>query len=294
MRIAAVAVVSGLVGWVAVAIALALGDAPTPPAAPVATAAPQRPPAQSPPERSSGAKPRPEPKVPSAAAVRSAARFAAARDGEVAFAVVNSEERLRGFGAGRRFSAASTVKAMLLIAELRRLEREAEPLDAETDALLNAMITVSDNSAADAIHARVGDPGMFAVAREAGMARFTEAGHWGNAQVSAGDLALLFADLDALLPKRFRAYGLGLLGSVSPEQSWGIPEVARPEWAVRFKGGWLPDRGLAHQAAQLRNGARELAIAVLTDAGPSFDYATETVRGVADRLLSGRGFDRGA
>ena len=57
---------------------------------------------------------------------------------------------------------------------------------------------------------------------------------------------------------------------------------------MRFKGGWLPDHALAHQAAELRerHGPRELSIAVLTDDMPSFDYATDTVREVAERLLS--------
>jgi hypothetical protein len=75
---------------------------------------------------------------------------------------------------------------------------------------------------------------------------------------------------------------------VTATQSWGIPAAARPEWAVRFKGGWLPGRGLAHQGAELRDGDRRVAIAVLTDGQPSHDYATGTIRGVAARLL-GRG-----
>ena len=71
-------------------------------------------------------------------------------------------------------------------------------------------------------------------------------------------------------------------------QSWGIPAAAGERWAVRFKGGWLPDHALVHQAAELRerDGARELAIVVLTDEQPSHDYGVETVRGVAERLLS--------
>ena len=120
------------------------------------------------------------------------------------------------------------------------------------------------------------------------MTRFTVAGYWGNAQVAAGDLARFFGDLDRMFVKRHREYAKGLLGSITESQRWGIPVAAGDRWAVRFKGGWLPDHALAHQAAELRerDGPRELSIAVLTDDMPSFDYATDTVRELAERLLS--------
>jgi hypothetical protein len=75
-----------------------------------------------------------------------------------------------------------------------------------------------------------------------------------------------------------------------PEQSWGVPEAAGERWAVRFKGGWLPDQALAHQVAELRerHADRKLSIAILTDQQPSHEYATATVQGVAERLLERR------
>jgi beta-lactamase class A len=294
MRTASLAVLSALVGWLVVAIALTIGDDREPAALEVSAASPAS--ATAPNERRrppTEAAPR-APRLPSAAAIAAASRFATTRGGEVAFAALGDDGELRGRSVRRTFSAASTVKAMLLAAELQRLEREGLALDDETAGLLEAMITISDNEAADAIYARSGDPGMLAVARQAEMADFTVAGDWGNAQVSAADLASLFAHLERVLPERFRVFGLGLLGSVTPEQSWGIPQAAHPRWAVRFKGGWLPDRGLVHQAAQLRQGDRELAIAVLTDGQLSFEHATETVRGIAARLLSPSDRERGA
>jgi beta-lactamase class A len=230
----------------------------------------------------------PVPPVPTGSALRSAQRFASGREGLVSFAVVDTESDLHGLAEHRRYPAASVVKAMLLAAELRRLERERAPLDDETASLLRAMITYSDNDAADAIYSRVGDAGLFQVARAAGLDDFTVAGHWGNAQITAADMARLFFDLDSVLAGPQREFGLGLLGSIVAEQSWGIPAAAGPDWQVRFKGGWITtDSGqLAHQAAELREGDRRLAIAVLTDGQPSMSYATETVRGIAERLLS--------
>ena len=224
-------------------------------------------------------------KIPSAAALQRAAEFARSREGVVSFAVVNSEGKLRGRTLGRLYPAASVVKAMLLAAETRRLA--GQPIDGETDSLLRAMITSSDNDAADAIYARFGDAGLTAVAQRAGMSRYTVAGHWGNSQIAAGDMARFFADLDGAFLGRHRAYAKGLLGSIVAEQTWGIPEAAGNRWAVRFKGGWLPDKALVNQAAELqeRNGVRELSIAVLTDAQPSHEYGVATVRGIAQRLL---------
>jgi hypothetical protein len=56
------------------------------------------------------------------------------------------------------------------------------------------------------------------------------------------------------------------------------------------KGGW---RGtvhgeLVHQAAWLKDGDRDLAVAILTDAQPSRLFAIHTGRGIADRLLERR------
>ena len=234
---------------------------------------------------------RPPRKLPSAAGLRAARKYAAARSGVVSFGALNSEGKLRGESEGRRFAAASVVKAMLLAAETRRLKHAGEGLDDATDSLLTSMITISDNAAADSIYARVGDAGLNAAAERAGMTRFTVAGYWGNAQIAAADMARFFGDLDRQFPRRFREYAKGLLGSVTETESWGIPEVAGRRWAVRFKGGWLPDHALVHQAAELRerDGERRLAIVVLTDEQPSFDYGIETVRGVAARLLSRSG-----
>lgn len=230
-------------------------------------------------------------KVPSAAAFRDAWSFAQSRSGLVSLAVVDSEGKLLGRDESRRYAAASVVKSMLLAAEVRRLKRADAGIDSNTDALLTAMITYSDNGAADAIYARVGDDGLFEVARRAGMKRFTVAGYWGNAQITAADMARFFGDLDRALTRRHRVYAKGLLGSIIASQRWGIPAAAGEKWATRFKGGWLPTHALVHQAAELRerDGPGELSIAVLSDDQPSHGYGTETVRGVAERLLSASG-----
>jgi hypothetical protein len=233
------------------------------------------------------AKPAPPRPLPGAAAMQRAWKFARRRGGQVSFAVVDTAGRMKTRQGGQLYPSASVVKAMLLVAELRRLHELGLPLDPVTEDLLEAMITYSDNDAADSIYARVGDPGLVAVAQSTGMRRFTVAGYWGNAQVTAADLARFFSRVRELLPRPYRRTGLRLLASVIPQQRWGVPRAAHGRWTVHFKGGWrATERGeLVHQAASLKDGDRELAIAVLTDAQPSQLHAIHTVRGIADRLL---------
>lgn len=225
--------------------------------------------------------------VPAASAIDEAWGYARERGGLVSLAVIDSDGRMHSFEGERAYVSASVVKALLLAAELERLEVARLPLDGATRALLTQMITISDNDAADAIYYRVGDAGLYEVARRTGMKSFSVAGYWANAQITAEDMARLMWRLDDVLGGPHREFGLGLLGSVTGSQRWGIPEGAGPEWDVRFKGGWrATEMGqLVHQAAELRNEERRLALAVLTDAQPSQAYAVETLRGVANRLV---------
>jgi len=230
---------------------------------------------------------------PPPAAVRRAQRFAAAR-GDVSFAVIDGSLGLRGYDYDRQFSSASVSKALLLAAELRRLDREGLPLDGETSALLDPMITYSDNRAADAIYARVGDEGLEEVARHAGMRDFEPIpGYWGGDRITAADIARFFYRLEANLPRSHRRYAKRLLSRITPAESWGIPQAVGDGWSIWFKGGWRPPGGrhntgpVSHQAALLehRRGER-LALAVLTDEAPWGGGGFDAIEGVARRLLA--------
>jgi hypothetical protein len=229
---------------------------------------------------------------PSAETIRRAQDYAAGW-GDVSFALIDSSVGLRGYDADRTYSSASVSKALLLAAELRRLDREGEPLDSSTKALLDPMITYSDNSAADAIYARVGDTGLEDVARRAGMRDFgATPGFWGGDQVTAADLARFFYRLDANLPRRHRAYAKRLLAGIVPVERWGIPQAIGRGWSIWFKGGWRPageedtSGAVTHQAALLvHRGGERLALAVLTDESPGTGAGYDAIEGVAGRLL---------
>jgi hypothetical protein len=176
---------------------------------------------------------------------------------------------------------------MLLIAYLNRLAGEGKILDADHDAHLTSMIRASDNAAATAIYAHVGDERLNGLARQAGMTDFRISGSWGSARITAADQARLFSRVQQLTPSEYQGYARSLLVSIVPRESWGIPEVSRPEWLTFFKGGWLssPRGYLVHQVARLEKGELSLTIAILTDGNPSDAYGRETIRGIAARLL---------
>lgn len=208
------------------------------------------------------------------------------RAGRTAFACVDSTGALRGVRIHDRFHSASLVKAMLLTAYLERVETEERPLSAAEEALLDPMIRVSDNDAASAVFALVGETGLQRLALEAGMTDFSTNAAWGYTEVSAADQARFFSRLDSLLPRGSAHFARELLAGIVPTQRWGIPTAAEPlGYRVMFKGGWL--EGIVNQAARLERDETTLSIAVLSDENPSMGYGIETIEGVTSRLLAG-------
>ena len=193
---------------------------------------------------------------------------------------------MHGYQPNLRYRSASLVKAMILVAYLRRASWGALPLDGPARSRLHAMITRSDNLAANWAYDRVGaGPTLDALAHRARMRSFSDAGYWAYSQTSAADQVVFFARLERLVPPRHRAYALGLLRRIVPSQRWGIPQAARG-WRITFKGGWFESRHLWHQAALLERGKTRLVLAVLTDRNPSDAYGRATIEGIARRLLA--------
>jgi hypothetical protein len=218
-----------------------------------------------------------------------AARYLAGRAGRTAFAVVDSEGRLSGVHLHWTFITGSVVKAMLLVAYLRRLDATGQHrVDSNSNSFLYPMINISDNSAATQCWAIVGDSGLYSVARAAGMTDFSISGIWANAQISAADQANFFFAMDSLIPREFVGYARYLLSTIAGYESWGIPAIARPlGYSVFFKGGW---RGtslgqLVHQIGRLEGHRRTFAMAVMTDGDPSMGYGIDTIQGVTASLV---------
>jgi hypothetical protein len=218
-----------------------------------------------------------------------AARYLGQRAGRTAFAVVDSEGRLSGVRIHSTFNTASVVKAMLLVAYLRRLDaRGQQHVDSYSNSFLYPMIHISDNNAATQCWSIVGDSGLYAIARAAGMTDFSVTGSWGTAMLSPADQAHYFFEMDSLIPHQFVGYARFLLSTIDPSQSWGIPVIARPlGYQAFFKDGSEPTGlgQLVHQVDRLEGHGRRIAIAVMTDGDPTMQYGIETIQGVAAALL---------
>jgi hypothetical protein len=224
------------------------------------------------------------PAFPDKRAVAAAAEWIAGRDGDVAFAVVDTNGRdAGGYREHAPFQLASLSKAILLAASLR----DDPTPDGATEATLRAMITESDNGAAYTVFGRVGAKGMKAVAKAAGMADYEQGAGWVDTRASAADQARLFSRYESLLPAEARALARELLSGITPMQRWGIPAAAGPEgWRTYFKGGWLGmDNKLMVQAARLEKGKKTWALAVMSDENPTRSTGWDTQKGVAGLLL---------
>jgi hypothetical protein len=226
---------------------------------------------------------------PEPGAIARATAALSRRLGRTAFAVIDSEGRPSGWHEHWTFVSASVVKAMLLVEYLRMLDGGGQRfIDSTSNSFLFPMINTSDNHAATTTWSIVGNSGLYAVARAAGMTDYSVSTDWASSQISAADQARFFFVMDSLIPREFVGYARWLLSSITADESWGIPAVARPlGYRVFFKGGW---RGtglgqLVHQVGRLEGHGRTFSIAVMTDGDPSMGYGIGTIQDVTGALL---------
>jgi Beta-lactamase enzyme family len=221
--------------------------------------------------------------------IGAAERYAEGRSGTISFAVVDEAGRLHGYHARAVAPSASVLKAMLLVAYLRRGDVRNRPLEQWERDLLAPMIRRSDNAAATRMVALVGESHLSTLARAAGMEHFRL--HWpiwGQSEISPRGQALFFSRIDHLVPVAHRRYAMHLLETVISEQRWGVGQVPHAGWRLYFKGGWSSGTGLVdHQVALYRAGGERFSFALFTRFDPDHEYGKETLRGLAARLLRG-------
>jgi hypothetical protein len=220
--------------------------------------------------------------------VGAAERFADSRAGRISFAVVDEDGRLHGAHVDRVHNSASVVKVMFMIALLREPGVRHDDLTASEQRLLEAMITRSNNDAANAIFNRVGQAALYRLADDAGLDHFSTQSVWGLSTITAGSQARFMYRIERYIPKRHRAYAMHLLTRIVKRQRWGIPPVAPRGWKLYFKGGWSgrPSWRI-NQVMLLRRPPRRFSLAILTREQPSKAYGEHSIEGVAKRLLRG-------
>lgn len=229
-----------------------------------------------------GARPSAAPSRTLAVLTERGAEVADHAPGRVAFALVLPGGTVVGERLDMTFASASLSKSLLAVALLRSpgLVQDAGALaDGER------MVRWSDNAAATRTLHRLGLPAVRAAATAAGMRDFSIGAHWSESRASARDFARLLLVAPDLVPSRQRERLRRWFVTVTPTQSWGIPEVLRPRGArVLFKGGWRG--GLVHQAARVEFRGRTYGFAVLSDRQPAgLRSAVPTITRIASTML---------
>jgi hypothetical protein len=224
-------------------------------------------------------------RLPDAASVECAVEYLKSRSCDGAIAVVDTRGEVHGYDLDEQYTSGSVVKAMLMVQYLRTHDEVSD--DARQK--LSLMITQSDNGSAYATYGDVGAKGLRKLADLAGMSHFAAGSDVLHSRTAAADQARFFWSMDDYVPKVHRAFARSLLSGICASQTWGVAEVARPEWRVFFKSGWLNEgcqlNGLVNQVARLERGKLKWSVAVLTDENPTSTYAFETLRRVTAILL---------
>jgi beta-lactamase class A len=223
--------------------------------------------------------------------IKAAKHWAKDRAGHVGFAIYDDCRRTVGWHEGETFASASVVKAMMLVAYLRKGNVPHRGLHRSEKRVLRPMIEKSDNDAANKIYVAVGAEGLNELAHDAHLKHFHTQPLWGATTLTPATQARFFAHIERYIPKRHESYAMRLLASVVPRQRWGLPPVQPRGWRIYFKGGWAPSSAEGgwriNQVATLRTRRRSIGVAVMTRQNPSKKYGTETIEGVGKRLLRG-------
>lgn len=190
---------------------------------------------------------------------------------------------------------ASVVKLLIMLALLDAAELEGRTVSADELALLDPMVTWSDNDSASWLWSVLGNgDGLEAYLERVGAGGILpDPWAWGDTRASGAAVALLLSRLafGDLVSAEHRALALNLLSSVSEDQRWGVggsliaPERAR----VAVKDGWYPvargwrasSAGVVVPAADAPAGAVAYSIAVLSAENETLEGAIETIQGIA-------------
>jgi hypothetical protein len=188
-----------------------------------------------------------------------------------------------------RFYSASTVKATILAALLRKAGEQHRNLSAKEKSQAWSMITVSDNNAATYLW---NDVGMWWLRHFLNLARMTRTtlgtgGRWGLTLETAYDESLLLRLLvkpNSVLTPGERSYELYLMAHVIASQRWGTPAGVPSGFTVHVKNGWLPVSGYGwfiNSLGAFTKTGQTYTVDILTDRNSTMSYGVTTVQDIA-------------
>jgi hypothetical protein len=222
-----------------------------------------------------------------------------AGDSVTAAVVVPSRETVYVANPDLAVPMASVVKLVIMLALFDAAEAEGRTVTPEEIALLDPMVTWSDNDNASLLWYQLGGgTGIDAYLQKVGASGIlTDPWAWGDSRASGEAVALLLSRLafGNLVSEEHRALALSLLSHVSEDQRWGVGTgvFAWPEGAVvGVKDGWYPvDAGWRAGSAGVlvplggdAPGATGYSIAVLTARNATLEDAIAVIQGIAMRV----------
>ncbi|MCW2989458.1 MAG: hypothetical protein JWM73_52 [Solirubrobacterales bacterium] len=222
-------------------------------------------------------------------AVARARVYAQDRAGSVAFAVIDGKGRKLGYRQFAGWYSASLLKPVILGTYLNRASVRDRGLTLDEERLMEPMIRASADGPASTLFVRLTPARIQRFGRRHGLRSIRVASPiWGSTHITAAGYARFIRELPDDIAPRHRVFARRLLRTIIPSQRWGIAPVKPRGWTLLFKGGWRAGRGygrIVNQAARLECGPRVISLTILTDRDPSHEYGTQTVEGVARRLL---------
>lgn len=192
------------------------------------------------------------------------------------------------------------MKLEILEALLANATRSGGTLAPQNASIASQMIEDSDNDAATDLWDAAGGPsGLRSFDVQAGLTETTPSScvecpgfpwpGWGLTTTTPSDQLSLLRNLIApnpLLSDQNRAYALGLLENVTPDQRWGVSNGVPPGVTVALKNGWLPlnDSDTDWQinsVGWVSGDGRNYLLAVLTTGNPNEQYGIDTINGLS-------------
>jgi len=228
-----------------------------------------------------------------------AARLVAAFGGTVSLAIA-----LPGRGIvytmndDTRVPLASVTKLLIMLALLDQTISSPRALSDNEGMLLDAMITASDNDAADELWDDIGgNAGLRSFLTHANVTGVTLSpdDDWGDTAASGGTVAVLLARLVTgdLLDASGRARALDLMSHVIPDQHWGVTaftgDVIPESMTVGVKNGWYPDdddgwRVTSAGVIVPKAGGQAYTIAILTSGQPDLSSGIAAIEAITRAL----------
>jgi hypothetical protein len=212
--------------------------------------------------------------------------------GQVSYAIVSASGTvIAQHNATHHVSGASITKAMLLVAYLDKLG--THPIPSAARPQLQAMIEDSSNTDANWVFSKVGAAALKALASKAGMTGFrldtTDPGYTlGLSSIDALDFARFFAQINTLMPATHRAYGMGLLASISSSDSWGILQAGISSVTASKAGwdNWGQSAWTVNQAAQIVSGGQTDGLAITTAGDASLAAGERVLQNLSSAAMN--------